>query len=91
MWLIEACDERGQDYPEFIQNMPTLWPECDFYWYAFWDLNTCRSTGMSIGHIPWTAIKSYADQYELRGLQFNEFVSIIRALDDKFVGHHASS
>jgi hypothetical protein len=56
-----------------------------FNWYleAFKELSSCRSIGMILGPIPFTAIVEYSRIYEVE--DFDEFLYVIRRLDDKFM------
>lgn len=82
--------------PKCFQNPPKLDPALVFYFNAFMDLNTCRNNAMSLGPIPWLAIKDYASFYNLANsgeegvgiTPFDVFYSIIRALDDAFLEFH---
>ena len=50
------------------------------YLDAFSDLSSCRSSGMSLGPIPFTAIVEYFKIYPTG--EFEEFHYIIRKMDD---------
>lgn len=52
---------------------------------AFNDLSTCRSTSMSIGPIPWTAIIEYANWYGLEKDVTEAFIDIIREMDAIYI------
>lgn len=53
---------------------------------AFYDLQTCRPAGMSLGSIPWTAINEYA---RAKGIEDAErFERLIRAMDAAFLETH---
>jgi hypothetical protein len=68
--------------PEHIQNAPRLWPGSLLYYDAFWSLSSCRTYGQGIiGEIPWTAVRSYADEYEFGGDQRATLFHAILALD----------
>lgn len=62
---------------------PPLAPRLAIVWSAFWELNSCRQAGMTLGPIPWTAIDRWA---ESEGLADRErFRRLIRSLDIAFV------
>lgn len=68
--------------PQAYLDRPKVAPENEFFWHAFWDLNTERQIGMSAGPIPFSAIGAYADRYGIRSVdEFDRFKSIIRAMD----------
>lgn len=57
-----------------------------FYLDCFWDLNSCRRVGMSLGSIPWDSIYLYATDHlqfppNLRGF----FIKLIRTLDNSYL------
>lgn len=48
-------------------------------------MDTCRSSGLSIGPIPWTVIVQYAEYAKLDEDIIEAFVRIIRIMDDAFL------
>ena len=61
---------------------PKLSPHLVFYWDAFADLDSCRLNGMSVGRIPWIAVKDYAQTYGIRDSdELEAFTEIIFAMD----------
>lgn len=56
-------------------------------WNAFWALGTCRSVGMGVGAIPWTAVDAYALRYGIMGDAFESFHFLIQRLDSIALGH----
>ena len=55
---------------------------------AFRELSTCRATGMSVGPIPWTAIRTYGRDAGLAGEEMFEFVFLIREMDEAYLRFH---
>ena len=53
-------------------------------WAAFGELHTCRGIGMEAGPIPWTAIDRYAERHGIEGDDFEEFLILVRAMDDEY-------
>jgi len=51
-----------------------------FYLDAFKELGTCRTSSMSVGPIPFTAIVEYSKIYDVG--DFDEFLFLIRHMDD---------
>ena len=45
-----------------LESKPTILG-LEWLWFAYWDLNTCRSIGMDVGQIPWTAVMQYVQHY----------------------------
>jgi hypothetical protein len=82
--LIADLSRAGQPLPEKIQNAPTLLLGLEFYYNAFQDLSSCRSVGMGLGPIPWTAMNDYCRSYGIRGEQREDFFHHVSALDDKY-------
>lgn len=62
-------------------NEPELDRGDEFYLRAFYDLNTCRSIGMSIGPIPWRDIVLYAQIFSLEEDLVEAFIQVIRQMD----------
>ncbi len=58
-----------------------------FYLKAFYDLSTCRSSGMGVGPIPWSAMIAYAEWYGLDRDVTEAFVDIIREMDSAYIEH----
>jgi hypothetical protein len=42
-----------------------VFPGNEWLWDAFVTLNTCRSSGMDAGQIPWTAADRYAERHDI--------------------------
>lgn len=75
--------------PDAIQNAPVLAPGLELYWEAFMELSSCRSIGMGIGPIPWTAIRAYAAYLGLGdGEDFHRFQTLVRGMDAVYLDHH---
>ena len=53
--------------------------------FAWSDLTTCRSMGMSLGPIPWTAFTEWADRHDLIGPQRRYVWSAINIADGEFL------
>lgn len=76
--------------PAFIAGRPELTADQVPVWDAFWLLSTCRSTGFSVGPIPWTAINDYGLRYEMTLEEFESFSFLIRRMDSvwlEFASH----
>jgi len=57
----------------------------ELYQTAFADLNGCRPSGWAMTPIPWTAIKDYADAFELELEQREDLFYYIRQLDSAYI------
>lgn len=92
MWALNNPNAKKiiEDYERFGQEVPKglTPPELNdvewSLWRAFWDLSTDRQIGMAAGPIMWTSISRYAPS---TGLGMQVFSSIIRAMDDAYLGH----
>jgi hypothetical protein len=57
-----------------------------FYWDAFNNLTSERAFGMGVGPIPYSAIRRYADEFEIRSRdEFAFFSGIMQALDSEYL------
>jgi hypothetical protein len=61
----------------------------DFFYDAFLELNSCRFLGMSEGPIPWTAMNTYCEAFEITGEQKHDLFYIIRSLDNAYLKYQA--
>lgn len=72
-----------------IKNAPELLPGLNIYYDAFLELSTCRAIGMSLGYIPWTAIKEYGEVYQFDSEQTEDLFYFVREMDQAFLKYHA--
>ncbi len=77
--------ERGQEVPDAFYQQPEVFQPYMFYWTAFHELGSERQIGMGVGPIPRSAIKAYAEEFEIFGDDFDKFLSIIRTLDSEYL------
>lgn len=82
--LIKLCIQQKRPLPDFIANAPELKPGLEFYIEAFWELHTCRSIGMDVGPIPWTAVQTYGTIHLDTAQEIFELHYLIRAMDHKY-------
>lgn len=71
--------------PDVILNAPQLEPGLELYLDAFWELSSCRSVGMGLGPIPWTACEKYARVYRLDDDQADALVYHVARLDSAYL------
>ena len=67
---------------------PEVAPELEPLLHHFWELSTSRGAAFStLLPIPWPALDQYAHQYGYGEdeVDYNDFVYIIRALDEEFL------
>ena len=86
--LIRQATAQGHPIPERIANKPQLDMGLQLYYSAFFDLTTCRPSGMGICPIPWTAIREYALTFEFDSEQEEALYCYIRAMDSVFMKYH---
>jgi len=71
--------------PQWFLDEPHLYPGDVFYLKAFFDLSTCRQSGMGLGPIPWHIIVQYAKFYQLEEDVTEAFIDVIREMDTAFL------
>ena len=81
--MLRQCIRENKPFPAFIADAPDIEPESMLYYYAFIDLGSCRN--YEAGEIPWTAIREYADEYELDEDQRVIMFHVIRSVDIWFL------
>ena len=82
---VEAAIRKGRPLPEWYEDEPVIDPADIFYLKSFYDLSTCRSSGMGIGPIPWTAMSRYVEYYKLAWDVAEAFIDIMREMDGAFI------
>ena len=75
------AEKMGIPPPDWVINKPELDLGLEFYYMAFHELSSCRAIGMSEGLIPWTAMKTYADTYDIHGIELDRFIHIVTDMD----------
>lgn len=80
---------EGGRLPERIANAPQLQLGLALYYDAFWELDTCRSTGWGYGPIPWSAMRDYAVTFELEPEQEECLYYYVRRMDSEFLRFHS--
>ena len=97
MWFLKNDDTdfandvfaaRGYNQQRVISEIPFLSEIDTFYFTAFWVLNTCRSSGMSLGHIPWNVIVEYGDRQGLDDENIDLFVAVITSMDNAYLKYN---
>ena len=73
----------GLPLPERIKNAPSLHFGLELYYSAFWELSTCRPQPHM--PIPWLAMRQYADSEGIAPDVFEDFVPILRMVDDWYL------
>lgn len=80
---------KGREPPDWYFEEPVLQAGDVFYIKAFAELNTCRSTGMGVGPIPWEIIVKYGAFHGLDNELIQPFVEIIMGLDSLYLERNA--
>lgn len=83
--IIKQAYRDGTPLPKAIQNAPELFLGLEFFYNAFWELSSCRNTGLDMGEIPWTAIDRYAVSSELDEELSNDLHYFIRRMDMEYI------
>lgn len=80
---LEKMAEAGMEVPA-LERKPDL-TGYEWIWEAFFELGTCRSIGMAIGPIPWTAIRDYRIDHDMDVEESYILSNCIRAMDRKWL------
>lgn len=63
-----------------------------FAYRAFVELHSCRSFGMGLGPIPWTAVRAWASEHGVSDPdEFAELLFLVTACDTLFLEHESKS
>ena len=81
----ELLSKRGRKAPAWFSADTQLLPTEQLYLKAFWDLNSDRSMGMSVGPIPWSSIQRYASHLGLEHGNIETLHVVIRSMDEVFL------
>lgn len=73
------------EQPKALESRVSVRADLLLYWRAFFDLSTCRSSGLERGAIPWMAMDAWAKRVGLNGDAFERFVSAIRVMDGAYL------
>lgn len=85
--IIKQALRAGKAIPERIKNAPVLNNGLELYLKAFFDLDTERATGFSIGRIPFSAVAFYATYYRFDELQSERLLYFIRSMDAEYCNY----
>ncbi len=83
--ILKECYAWRRPVPDRIQNAPDLWLGLEFYFRAFVDLNTCRSSGWSPGPIAWMDTQAYAASLGMDEEETDTLHTHIAAMDRAFL------
>ncbi len=83
--LLRRIEAEGQGLPPKIaEGLELEEPWMSFYLNAFTELSTCRRSPEM--PIPWEAIDSYARRYNFTGLDYDQFLGLVRTMEAKRSG-----
>lgn len=57
---------------------------------GFLELTSCRFIGMSEGPIPWTAMNTYCEVFDIHGEHKLDFFFLVRSLDNSYLNYQAN-
>lgn len=83
--MVAQAVQWGLPIPDPIQNKPELAEGLGLFLDAFWALSSCRSIGMGLGPIPWTAVLEYSKILGLREEQQEDLEMHVGRLDSAFL------
>lgn len=89
--IIRQCLQVRRELPAKIRDAPELRFGLELYFGAFFDLSSCRGSGMGEGPIPWSAIADYCNAHGFEGDQIDDTFYLVRAMDNAYLGHHEKS
>jgi len=80
--IAKQAVRAGQPIPSRIANAPELHIGLELFINAFFDLDTERQAGFSIGPIPWSKIKEYSEAYRFDEDLTEDLFYFVKALDN---------
>lgn len=80
--IAKQAIRAGQPIPARIANAPELHVGLELFLNAFFDLDTERQAGFSIGPIPWSKIREYAAAYRFDEDLTEDLFYFIKQLDN---------
>jgi hypothetical protein len=83
--LINQALRFNRPLPEKIKNAPELLPGLNLYMVGFFDLDSERPQGFSVGMIPTTAIMNYSALNDFDDAMTDDFVYLIRKMDVEYL------
>lgn len=79
--IAKQAMKAGAPMPERIANAPELKQGLELYLDAFYDLDSERGVSETLGSIPWSKIKDYAEFYDFDEEQTECLFFFIREMD----------
>lgn len=78
----------GMPIPKAIQNAPSIELQWQFFYIAFWSLNSTRN--YRLGPIPYQYIREYAFDLDLSEDQFDRLLFVIEEMDKWYLNYLVS-
>lgn len=79
--VLFSTDEGREQARAELESAPQIHKRSEWFYIAFKELETERSTGENVGPIPFSAIMLYAKEFGLKQREKERFLNIMRALD----------
>lgn len=76
-----------QRIPDRIKNAPVLKMGLELFLGAWFDLSSCRTSGLGEGAIPWTQVEEYGRALELEPDTLEDLHHHIRAMEVEFAAY----
>lgn len=83
--IIAQAVRFGDKIPDKILNAPKLESHLQIYLTAFFELDSDRSVGMSLGRIPWSSVCKYSEFYEFDKDQAEDLFYFVAKMDDVYL------
>ena len=80
--IAKQAIRAGQPIPARIANAPELHVGLELFLIAFFDLDTERQAGFSIGPIPWSKCREYANAYQFDEELTEDLMFFVKQLDN---------
>ena len=78
-------DKDESQIPNSLLDEPALLPGLGIYYDAFWELSSDRSSGMGVGHIPYSSLMAYCKEWELDEDMAFLMKKLVRKMDNHFL------
>lgn len=79
----------GDRIPDRILNSPELDFGLALYLNGFYTLSSTRGVGSAEGAIPWLAMRDYCDDFDIVGIQRQDFYELLALMDLAYLDYRA--
>lgn len=80
--IAKQAVRAGQPIPARIANAPELHIGLELFINAFFDLDSERQAGFSVGPIPWSKTREYGEAYKFDEDLIEDLMYFVKALDN---------